>query len=454
MVRIQHGAPFQFCSNPLDVQSGGFALFVVVQRDQYLVLRDDRLPHERLQQRRVVERRPALQEVGEALRVYPLVRDGLEVVPRSRLLLLELGYALVHARRYHALLDGVEDVPQAPLRGPERVLGLPAASPHLGRVRALRYHVGYLQRLAAVAEQPAQRRGYGALELLAPDVADARPRAAVVLVLDVVPAPAAHALQVPATFRAQRRSREGEVAPVLARALLAALDSLDLHERHLVHYRRHPALADDASPLVPSRVPAVAQHLLHHRLAARVALARPEAATRELARYRVHGHALKPQREGLAHPRRLRLVDLVLVVPVPAVPEDAHAVGLALEGVALHSALGPDGGLPRLAGGEPLEQLLVDDALRAVGYLLEGRDQLDAAHGELTLVYRRVVLAAAEAVHHVDEDDLARAGVGYHPLELGAVVGAPRHGAVAVLRRDLVALARAPLAADAQLVLD
>ncbi|MEF2848294.1 MAG: hypothetical protein U0N71_08635 [Collinsella sp.] len=136
------------------------------------------------------------------------------------------------------------------------------------------------------------------------------------------------------------------------------------------------------------------------------------------------------------------------------VSEDAHAVGLALEGVALHASLRAYRCLLGLAGGEALEQLLVDDALRAVGYLLERRDQLDAVRGELALVYRRVVLAAAEAVHHVHEHDVALAGVGYHPLELGAVVGAPRHGAVAVLRRDPVALARAPLAADAQLVLD
>ena len=74
--------------------------------------------------------------------------------------------------------------------------------------------------------------------------------------------------------------------------------------------------------------------------------------------------------------------------------------------------------------------------------------------GELALVDRRVVGVAAEAVHHVDEDDVALARPGYHLLELWAVVCAAAHGAVRVLAYDRVALALAPLAAHAQLVVD
>lgn len=74
--------------------------------------------------------------------------------------------------------------------------------------------------------------------------------------------------------------------------------------------------------------------------------------------------------------------------------------------------------------------------------------------GKLALVYGRVVLPTAEAIHHVHKHYVALARVGYHALELGAVVGAPAYGIVAVFRHDGVLLALAPLAADAQLVVD
>ena len=73
--------------------------------------------------------------------------------------------------------------------------------------------------------------------------------------------------------------------------------------------------------------------------------------------------------------------------------------------------------------------------------------------GKLALVYGRVVLPTAEAIHHVHKHYVALARVGHHALELGAVVGAPAYGVVAVLRDDGVPLALAPLAADAQLII-
>lgn len=52
---VNLGAPFAFCTNPLDVQSGGFVAFhVVVQRHYALFVAHARLVDERLQQSRVV----------------------------------------------------------------------------------------------------------------------------------------------------------------------------------------------------------------------------------------------------------------------------------------------------------------------------------------------------------------------------------------------------------------
>ena len=146
------------------------------------------------------------------------------------------------------------------------------------------------------------------------------------------------------------------------------------------------------------------------------------------------------------------LVYLVLVVLRLTVAEHAHAVGLATERVALHSALGAYGGLLRLAGGKAFQQLLVDDALGRVGYGLKRRHELHALLGKLALVYGRVVLPTGEAIHHVHKHYVGFARVGYHALELGAVVGAARYGVVAVLGGDGIALAFAPVAAHAQLV--
>ena len=109
-------APFAFCTNPLDVQSGGFVAFhVVVQRHYALFVAHAHLVDERLQQRRVVQGGAALQEVGQPLGVYLIVPDRLKVELGAVALVLKLRYAFLRARSDYALLDGVEDVLQAAL---------------------------------------------------------------------------------------------------------------------------------------------------------------------------------------------------------------------------------------------------------------------------------------------------------------------------------------------------
>lgn len=174
----------------------------------------------------------------------------------------------------------------------------------------------------------------------------------------------------------------------------------------------------------------------------------------EVPRYRVGGLLGYAALERLAHKGGLALVDNVLVGIVARVAEHAHTVGLAFERVALHAAPRADCRLLGLARGQSLKQLLVDDALGRIGYLLKRRYELHAVLGKLALVYGRVVLASAEAIHHVHENYVALASARDHALELRAVVRAPAYGVVAVLGNDGVALALAPLAADAQLVVD
>ena len=276
--------------------------------------------------------------------------------------------------------------------------------------------------------------------------------AAVVLVFHVLAPAPAHALQVAPAARADRLAGKGEVAPALRAALLGRAYALCLHERHLVDDRGHAALFDNAAPLVAPRVLPVLYHPLDHRVAARVSLRGLDPACREVARYRVGGLLCYAPLERLAHESCFVLIDHVLVGLVAGVAEHAHTVGLALERVALHAAPRADRGLLRLARGEAFEQLLVDDAFRAVRYLFKRRDELHAVLGKLALVYGRVILPSAEAIHHVHKHYVALASVRDHALELGAVVGAARYGVVAVFRRDGVALAFAPVAAHAQLV--
>lgn len=394
-----------------------------------------------------------MQEVGQPLGVYLIVPDRLKVELGAVALMLKLRYALLRARGDYALFDGVQDVLQAALGGRERLGGLLAPRRHLCPVRAFRHHAGYPQGLLAVLQKSPQRLDDLALKLLAPDGLNASVVAAVVLVLAVAAPAPAHALQVAPAARADRLARKGEVAPALRAALLGRAYALCLHERHLVDDRGHAALFDNAAPLVAPRVLPVLHHPLDHRVAARVSLRGLDPACREVASYRVGGLLCYAPLERLAHESGLVLVDHVLVGLVAGVAEHAHAVGLALERVALHAAPRADRGLLRLACRKALKQLLVNDALGRIWYLFKRRDELHAVLGKLALVYGRVVLPTAEAIHHVHKHYVALTRVGYHALELGAVIGAPAYGVVAVFRHDGVPLALAPLAADAQLII-
>ncbi|MEE0635673.1 MAG: hypothetical protein UCH99_00890 [Adlercreutzia sp.] len=168
----------------------------------------------------------------------------------------------------------------------------------------------------------------------------------------------------------------------------------------------------------------------------------------------VEGFARYPATEHLAHNLCLLRHDLVAVVLVPAVAVAPHAVGLALQGVALHAAPCLSRHVQGEVGGLPLKYLLHEYALGAVRYVLERGLDLHALLLELLLVYRRVVLRPREALHHVHHDVIALWGVGYHLLELRAVIRPAAHGVVGIHANYLDALALAVVVANAQLVIN
>lgn len=215
---------------------------------------------------------------------------------------------------------------------------------------------------------------------------------------------------------------KAEPPPVLFAANLRALDVLHLHEIRSVYDRWHAALNPHAAEIVNARVPFVGEQLPDHVVAARPAHSAAHAPLGEIVGDALVRLAQHPSAERFPDERRLLFVDFILACVVYVVTEHVHAVGHALQGVAFHSPFGANGNLLGFDRSQPFVYLLHQDALGAVGKGLHRGVDLNARLLQLALVYGSVVLVAAEPVHHVDQNDVRFARVGYHALELWAFV--------------------------------
>ena len=148
---------------------------------------------------------------------------------------------------------------------------------------------------------------------------------------------------------------------------------------------------------------------------------------------------------------------MVVAVLAEVVAVRAHAVVLALHGVAQLAALDVLRQGHAVVLGQALKHRLQQDGLGAVADSLRGAAQLHAAAAQFGLVHGRVVAVSREAVQlvHVHDVEQAAARVGDHAQKaVAALGGAPRCGVVVVHAGDGGAVALGGLAAHAHLVLD
>ena len=139
--------------------------------------------------------------------------------------------------------------------------------------------------------------------------------------------------------------------------------------------------------------------------------------------------------EYLPHHRRGQRVYLQPVFLIQPIPQrDGAAVTAGLEGILPHPTVHLLGQLRRVVFRHSLQHGFQDDALRAVGNALGGRDYLHSIFSQLGFVVGAVVPVAGETVQLPDQHRVEQpfGAVPYHPLEFRAVVRLGGQGPVDV----------------------